>query len=113
VMSESQLVNACIKWLMLHNVHCWRNNTGAYKPEGSKRYIRYGYTGSPDIVGMTKSGRFLGIECKVGKNALQDSQKAFQARCDAENGLYIVVRELDDLHDRKQDILAIDLRVVK
>lgn len=104
-MSESHVVNACIRWLIMHGVFCWRNNSGAYKTE-SGAYVRYGYKGSPDIVGITKSGRFLGVEAKFGKNTQSPHQRAFQAQCEVNNGLYIVAYSIDDLEAHKQEILG-------
>lgn len=103
-MREGQLVNVCIQWLYLNGCFVWRNNTGGYKPEGSDRYIRYGTPGSPDIIGVTPAGRFIGVECKVGSNSLSDKQCQFQSKIEGKKGLYIVVREIDDLEDRKTEI---------
>lgn len=107
-MSEGAVVNACIRWLITHGCFVWRNNTGAYKAEGSKRYIRYGVKGSPDIIGTTPHGRFIGVECKHGKNTMQPSQKEFAAKLEANNALYIVAYGLDDLEARKGEIVGGD-----
>jgi len=106
-MSENQVVNACIRWLIMHGVMAWRNNSGAYKTEEG-RYIKYGFKGSPDIIGMTKggNGRFLGVECKYGKNDQTPHQRAFQAQCEANNGLYIIAYSTDDLEAHKREILG-------
>lgn len=95
-MSESDVVNACIKWLFSHGCFVWRNNTGSYKTQ-SGGFVRYGSKGSPDIIGMTPRGLFIGVECKFGKNGLQDSQKDFGERIKEKNGLYIVAYSIDDL----------------
>lgn len=105
-MSENQVVNACLRWLIMNGVFAWRNNSGGYKPENSNRYIRYGFKGSPDIIGMTKKGVFLGIEAKFGSNSQSPSQRAFQAQAEKNNGLYLVVRSLDDLEAHRGEILA-------
>lgn len=95
-MSESAVVDSCIKWLFSHGCFVWRNNSGAYKTQ-SGGYVRYGAKGSPDIIGMTRNGVFLGVECKFGKNGLQESQKEFGNKIKEKNGLHIVAYSVDDL----------------
>lgn len=74
----------------------WRNNTGAYKTEDGT-YIRYGLKGSPDIIGILNDGRFLGVECKSGKNDIKGSQIDFKEQVEKRNGVYIVAWSTDDL----------------
>lgn len=104
---EGQIVNACIRWLIMNGIFCWRNNTGAYKPEGSSSYVRYGFKGSPDIIGMTKQGRFLGVECKAGDNTQSPHQRAFQEQAEASNGLYILAYSVDDLIAKQSEIMGV------
>jgi len=40
-----------------------RMNSGAYK-SAAGHYVRYGFVGCPDIIGMLKDGRFLAVEVK-------------------------------------------------
>lgn len=94
---ESQIVNMCIRWLWLHKCFVWRNNSGAYRPEGSNRYIRYGTPGSADIIGTTAGGRFLACECKTAKGKLSPLQQAFKQHVEEHNGIYILARSVDDL----------------
>jgi hypothetical protein len=103
--TEGQVVKACIDWLWAKGCFVWRNNSGAYKAQHGG-YIRYGLTGSPDIIGFTPYGRFIGIECKAGYNKQQDSQKAFQERADAKHAVYILAYSIEDLEARQHDILA-------
>lgn len=53
----------------------WQNNTGA--AQIGNRYIRYGKVGSPDIIGFTSDGKFLGFECKTGKAVKSKPQIVF------------------------------------
>lgn len=104
--SESSVVNACIKWLWNHGCYVWRNNTGAARTEGGG-FIRYGLKGSPDIIGMNPSGRFLGIECKSPTGGdIEPEQELFRERCHAKKGFYMIARGIDDLERRKADIFA-------
>lgn len=99
--SESAIVNACMKWLLLHGCYCWRNNSGAYKPEGTSRFIRYGLRGSADILGITPSGRFIAVECKQKGNKQTEYQIEFQERITQKSGIYIVAYGTDDLESHK------------
>lgn len=103
-MSENKVVSACIQWLFHNGCFVWRNNSGAYKTT-SGAYVRYGAKGSPDIIGTTPSGRFIGVECKYGKNDLEPSQEAFGERLKKKGALYIVAYGVDDLEACKKEIL--------
>jgi hypothetical protein len=96
-------VSTTLKWLQLHNYFVWRNNTGAVKTE--RRFIRYGHTGSADIIGLMPDGRLLAIECKkpagprggISHAKQSDEQIEFQKSIEKNNGVYLLVRSLDDL----------------
>lgn len=103
---ESVIVKSCIHWLLLHRCFVWRHNTGAYTPEDGDRFIRYGKTGSPDIIGLNPQGRFLGIECKRLGKKQTDYQVQFQCSIEAHSGIYVVATSVDDLEARKQWILS-------
>lgn len=106
-MPESLVVNACIRWLWLQGCFVWRNNTGAWKPAGSSRPIRYGFIGSADIIRVTPSGRFISIECKSPQGGKPtEAQNHFGNRVQENNGIYIVARSIDDLEAHKGVILA-------
>lgn len=109
---EGQIVNAVIRWLHAHGVFNYRQNTGAYKPEGSKRYIRYGYPGSPDVIAVLPKtsaypGVFLGIEAKTDRGKQQDSQIAFQRKIEDSGAFYFVVRSLDDMESLVKPLLRV------
>lgn len=102
---ESAVVNACIKWLWANGVYCWRQNTGAFKPKDSNRFIRYGIPGCADILGVAK-GRFIAIECKSARGKTSPLQEAFKKHIEDHGGIYIVARSIDDLEALKGEILA-------
>jgi hypothetical protein len=96
-MNESALVNAAIRYLWLCGCFVWRNNTGAYrKPDG--HMVRFGAKGSSDVLGVAPDGRFLAIECKVGRNTPTEHQTHFLAEVRARGGIALVVRP-DDYSD--------------
>lgn len=104
---ESAVVASCIKWLWQMGCFIWRNNSGAYKPANSNSYVVFGKKGSPDIIGLTPHGRFIGVECKrPGGKGLEPHQEAFRDKVEANNGLYILARSLDDLEAMKAEILG-------
>ena len=102
--TESALVNAAIRWLWHHGCYVWRQNTGAYKPEGSNRYIQYGTPGCADIIGVTQAGVFIAVDCKSAKGKLTDHQLRFRDRVLEKNGIYICAKSLDDLDARKGEL---------
>ena len=81
-------------------------NTGAYKPEGSNRYIRYGTPGASDIIGLTKAGRGIYVECKSARGKLSPLQETFKERIESHKGIYILAKSIDDLEWRKSEIIA-------
>ena len=102
--TETQLVKACLDYLSMRGIMAWRNNSGAFASEhkGRKRFVRFGTPGAPDIMGIlppADGGRFLGIECKVGKNKQTPAQHAWAFQCERSGGLYVLARSVDDVHD--------------
>ena len=61
-MAESDVLRGCLDYLKMKNIFCYRNNSGATKV--GSRFIRFGYKGSSDIIGILPDGRFLAVECK-------------------------------------------------
>lgn len=93
--TETELVKACLAVCESFGVFAWRNNTGAAKI--GNRFIRFGVTGSPDILGVLPGGRLLAVECKVKGNKLSASQEAFLDRLER-SGAFVAVIE-DDVDD--------------
>ena len=103
---ESSVVSACIEWLYKRGCFVWRNNTGAYKPENSSAYVRYGYKGSADILGITpKGGRLVAIECKGTGGKVSDAQLEFGLKINRLGGIYIVAYSVDDLEKRRDELV--------
>lgn len=72
-------------------VRAWRNQTGALRDEHN-RLVRFGLTGSPDIIGIIKGGRFFGIELKTSTGRQSEAQKLFEAMVRDLGGIYILAR---------------------
>lgn len=100
--SESEIQAAILEYLE----HCssvafaHRQNTGQTKyvdRHGEERWVRYGWVGCSDILGMLTDGRFLAIECKSRAGRLSPEQSAFLDAVNAGGGLGIVARSVDDV----------------
>jgi hypothetical protein len=57
----------------------WSNNSGKARAFKGGGVINFGLPGSHDIIGFTKGGLFIGIECKAGRDKLRDTQIRFHA----------------------------------
>jgi len=76
--------------------------------KGKTRKIKLSPTGSPDIIGYCKpDGKFIGIECKIGKNTPTDHQEAFLKDIDDKNAINIVAYSLEDAQETLNPILGI------
>lgn len=101
IVPESLVVSACLKWLWVHGCFVWRNNTGGLRDKRNL-LVRFGRTGSSDIIGMTKAGKFLGIECKSSIGKLTEHQMRFRDDVQSHGGIYILARSVDDLEAKKE-----------
>ena len=61
---EADSLTEVIQALRTHDAVAWvrRQNTGAAKVGG--RFIKFGWAGCTDLLGMMKDGRLLAVECK-------------------------------------------------
>jgi hypothetical protein len=77
-------------------VWCERMNNGAARVGG--RFIRFGFTGCPDVLGMLRDGCLLGVEVKAAKGKLRPEQALFLERVRAGGGVAFVARDLRVVH---------------
>jgi hypothetical protein len=104
---ENAVVNAGLDYLRLLGCYVWKNKTGAFKPyQDSERVIRYGKTGSGDIVGMTPRGTYIEGEGKYGNNKQSEYQIEHQKKVESHGGIYILFYSVEDIEKRKAEILA-------
>ena len=91
----NQLTSDVIDYIRLHDkCDAWRvNSTGTYR-DGIGFVQNKSIKGFPDII-ASLNGRFVGIEIKFGKDFQSEDQKAVQARIEATNGRYLIVKDLD------------------
>jgi len=94
---EGMIVYECLRWLLDQGYYVWRNATGACKI--GRRWMRFGFKGSGDIIGLTKTGHFLSVEVKSPKGRLRPEQAVFMARVNREGGKALVARSVADLKE--------------
>lgn len=84
--------------LHAHPAVAWaeRMNSGAAKV--GKRFIRFGFTGCPDVLGQLRDGRLLGVEVKAPKGRLRPEQTVFLERINQAGGVAFVARNCLDVH---------------
>jgi len=75
----------------------YKNNTGAIKT--NDRYQAYGLPGSADIGIQPITGRFLALEIKTGSAKQNKQQLAFEKAVLKRNGIYKVIRSLEDINE--------------
>jgi hypothetical protein len=76
-------------------VWCERMNSGAAKV--GNRFIRFGFTGCPDVLGQLRDGRMLGVEVKSQTGKLRPEQAVFLERIRGAGGVSFVARDLRDV----------------
>jgi len=89
--TESQTVKLCLEWLKAHGCYVWRNNTGR------RGAVSYGHKGSADIIGVSRRGRLIAIECKTDKGKISPEQEEFGKEINDRFGFYLVVRDIKEL----------------
>lgn len=85
-------------YINLHGIgFVWRNNTIKGRTQEG-RFFQNGIKGSPDLVGFTNKGYFLGVEVKRPGKQLTFYQKLFAKKVrETDKGVYIVARSIDDI----------------
>jgi VRR-NUC domain len=98
---ESDIVRACLTWLRLHGVFCWRQNQGAiggaYK--GKRRFLRFtSVAGVSDILGVLRpQGLLLALEVKRPGRRPAPKQEAFLATVRDHGGIGACVQSVAEL----------------
>jgi len=94
---ESAALVEVLKALKTHPsvVWCERMNSGAAKV--GNRFIRFGFTGCPDVLGQLRDGRLLGVEVKSPTGKLRPEQSIFLERIRGAGGVAFVARNCRDV----------------
>lgn len=100
-MKETQLVKQIKDYLNYQGHMVDRTNSGVIRltseSNGRGRMIRLARAGTADITGCSKSGRFLAVECKVGKNKTTDLQNQYLEEVKRRGGIAVIAYSLDDV----------------
>lgn len=97
---EGRVLAACLDYLHARKIFAWRNNSGAVKyqnAEGRGRFLRFGYVGSSDIIGVLPDGRFLAVECKAEKGRVSEAQRFFLSEVTKLGGVSVVAKSIEDV----------------
>jgi len=94
---EAAALIEVLKALRAHPAVVWaeRMNSGAAKV--GNRFIRFGFTGCPDVLGQLRDGRLLGVEVKAPKGKLRTEQAIFLERIAGAGGVAFVARNCCDV----------------
>ena len=94
---EAAALCEVLKALRTHPAVSWceRMNSGAAKVGG--RFIRFGFTGCPDVLGQLKDGRLLGVEVKGLTGKLRPEQAVFLERIRGAGGVAFMARDCSDV----------------
>lgn len=75
----------------------WRNHSGMVKVR--RAWMHLAPKGSPDIVGLTVTGRFVGLEVKLPGEKPTDEQLSWGKAIETSSGIWGVVRSIDEAMD--------------
>jgi len=94
---ESAALVEVLKALRAHPAVVWaeRMNSGAAKV--GNRFIRFGFTGCPDVLGQLRDGRLLGVEVKSPTGKLRPEQAIFLDRIRGAGGVAFMARDCPDV----------------
>lgn len=106
---EGELQKYCIGRLLAHpDVWGWRNNTGVSRR--GKRFIRYGYPGSADFIGLLSNGRFLAVEFKSENGDQSEDQEKFEKKIKEKGGVYMLISSMDEFEKFYRDLWLLVIR---
>lgn len=94
---EAAALVEVLKALNAHPAVAWceRMNSGAARIGG--RFVRFGFTGCPDVLGQLRDGRLMGVEVKSPTGRLRPDQSIFLERIRCAGGVAFVARDCRDV----------------
>jgi len=94
---EAAALHEVMLALRAHPAVCWveRMNTGAARI--GNRFVKFGFTGCPDVLGQLRDGRMLGVEVKAPKGKLRPEQAVMLERIAGAGGVAFVARDCNDV----------------
>ena len=96
---EAAALVEVLKALRHHPAIAWaeRQNTGAAQVGG--RFVRFGWRGCSDVIGMLKDGRLLAVEVKAPSGKLRAEQAEFLSLVRRFGGVAFMARSCRDVLD--------------
>jgi VRR-NUC domain len=92
-MTRESTIQDAIRVALAPYAALWRNNVGVDVQRG----IRYGLgVGSPDLIGIHPSGRFLGLEVKAPGGRISADQQRWHDYARSKGALVYVVRSVEE-----------------
>jgi hypothetical protein len=93
---EADVMKDIDQVLSAYHIFHWRNNSGMTRIGG--RFVRFGYPGSSDWLGICPGGRFLAVECKAPRTGrLTAKQRDFLDCISGAGGVAVVVTGVESL----------------
>lgn len=91
---HTDLVQQCLEVLKLYGVLAWPQPAGeihglTYK--GKRRVVRLCPKGTSDIGGVLPGGRYIAVECKVGRDEPKTDQRLFLNAVTDRGGVGLVI----------------------
>lgn len=77
------------------DLRIWRVNAGG-SPGLRGGWVKGAPPGHPDLTGILRGGRWFGIEVKTEDGKQSEQQKRFEAMATGLDGLYAVVRSVEE-----------------
>lgn len=115
--AETATVAAVLQYLALRGVYAWRNNSGAHVVDATattaRKFIRFGFRGSSDILGIDDRGRLWAVEVKNTGGKLSAYQKAFLEEIQRRGGVGVCVYPDDFVEVIDQRILQSEAAAAK
>jgi hypothetical protein len=100
-MKEADVLKSVLEYLKLRGILAWRMNTGAgVLVDGARhasRFVRFGFPGCADILGVLDDGRFLAIEVKSDTGRASKEQLIFLAEVAKRGGVAFIARGIEDV----------------
>jgi len=95
-MTANDLKTYCEQVLNLAGWHVFRVNAGY----SGRRNVKLAPPGTPDIIGYDRDGRFVGLEIKVGRDQVRESQEQELRKLSATRyGLAKIIRSKEDVEE--------------
>jgi ketopantoate reductase len=104
--SANEMTKQILRWLNMNGFVAWRNNTMGVWDAKKKIYRKHhGRKGVSDILGVQKkTGRFIGVEVKFGKDKLSKEQELFINDINRSGGFAIAVYSFADFLEKIETI---------